>query len=369
MSRRTKRYERRQIKRQKQKEKYKTFDNFNNVCSLESLYKAANKSSKGVRWKASTQRILINILFKIHQLRQDLITGKDVRKGFICFKINERGKIRDIKSVHFTERIVQKALCINVLYPTFTRNLIHENSASQKDKGTLFATNTLTKHLRRYYRKYGNKGYILTIDFKKYFENIEHKPLIDYINETFNDRNLANLTISFIKAFGDKGLGLGSETSQINAIMYPNSIDHYIKSKDKFYGRYMDDSYIISQDKEFLKELLEELRPMYKGLGILLNPKKTQIISLNRGFKFLKTRFILADTGKVVKRPCRSCVTLERRKLKKQIKLYNQGLLTNKDMKQSFDSWVGSMLHRHSRRTVYEMTKLYNKGINERKER
>ena len=359
MSRRQKRYERRKAKREETKRQYEKYDNFENVASLSSLYHAAWKASNGVRWKASTQRFLINLLFRIHETRKKLLAEKDIRKGFICFDINERGKVRHIKSVHFSERIVQKSLCTNVLYPALTKNLIYENSASQKKKGTLFATKIVEKQLRKHYKKYGNAGYILMIDFQNYFKNIEHNPLIELYKKTFKDKKLINLSIAFIKAFGDKGLGLGSETSQINAVAYPNVIDHYIKSFIKSYSRYMDDSPAISNSKEQLKDLLEKIKPKYDELGIKLNIKKTHVAKLKNGFVFLKTRFILTNSGKIIKKPCRNSITRERQKLKKQIKLFNKGLITKEEIKQSYESWAGSMLRRNARKTVYEMNKLY----------
>lgn len=71
MSRRQKRYERRKAKREEAKRQYEKYDNFENVASLSSLYHAAWKASNGVRWKASTQRFLINLLFRIHETRKN----------------------------------------------------------------------------------------------------------------------------------------------------------------------------------------------------------------------------------------------------------------------------------------------------------
>lgn len=359
MSRRKRRYENRQLKRKQKAEAYKQYDDFEKVASLQSLYTSAWKASNGVKWKASTQRYLINILFRIWQTRQDLLKGKDIRKGFICFDINERGKVRHIKSVHFSERVVQKSLCSNVLYPVFTRNLIYENTASQKGKGTDFAQNILINQLRTFIKKYGADGYVLMIDFKSYFENIEHEPLKEMYRKHFKDERLLKLAFSFIDAFGEKGLGLGSETSQINAIVYINEIDHFIKSQFKPYGRYNDDSYIVDNCKQKLKKLFESLQVYYKKYGITINKKKTCIVKLKQGFKFLKTRFSVTDLKKILKKACRCSITQERRKLKKQIKLYFAGELGIAEIKQSFESWVGSMLRRDSRKTVYEMRKIF----------
>ena len=246
--RRERRYLIREVKRLKFLSKY---NNFNILTNFKNLYNSAIKASKGVKWKASVQRYLNSILIRVFNTQQDLFNRKDIRKGFIEFKINERGKTRDIKSVYFSERVVQKNLCKNILYPLFTRSLIYDNSASQKYKGTHFSLSRLQKHLSKYYRKYGNDGYILLIDFSKYFENIDHTILKEYYRKFIFDKDILKYVDLFVDAFGDKGLGLGSETSQLHAILFPNYIDHYIKEvlKIKYYGRYMDDSYILCNDK------------------------------------------------------------------------------------------------------------------------
>lgn len=159
MTRRKKRLERRQAKREKRrKENLAENQNFKNVISVESLYKAAWQAAKGVKWKLSVQKFLFNILVNISKISKQLEELKDPRKGFIKFNICERGKVRHISSVHFDERVVQKSLCTNATIPILTYNLIADNGASQKGKGTHYAINRLSKQLSKYYRQYGNSG-------------------------------------------------------------------------------------------------------------------------------------------------------------------------------------------------------------------
>ena len=363
MSRRSRRFENRQKKRDAKKKELEKFDNIENVASYKSLYEATKKASNGVRFKASVQRGLLTILFRIAKQRKQLLEEKDVRQGFIEFDICERGKVRHIRSVHFAERVIQKSLCNNVLYPVLTNGLIYDNSASQKGKGTLFAQQRLIYHLQEYYKKHGCEGYILNIDFKKYFDSIKHDSVKENLQKHFKDEKLLNLTFSFVDAFGERGLGLGSETSQINAVAHINAIDHYIKEtkRCKYYGRYMDDSYIISPSKEFLQELISDLEQKYVKYGIEVNKKKTQIRKISNGFTFLKTKFYLTKTGRIIKKPCRVSITRERRKLKKQARFFNEGILTIEELEQSYQSWRGSMKYRNARRTVHNMDILYNK--------
>lgn len=363
MIRRSKRLERRKQKRLDKKIKYtKQYDTFEQLAKYEHLYKAALKASNGVSWKASVQRYLINIMFRTLETQNDLYNRKDVRKGFIEFDINERGKTRHIKSVHFSERVVQKSLCSNVLYPLFTRSLIYDNGASQKNKGTHFAIKRLEKHLRNHFKKYGNNGYVLLIDFKSFFENINHNILKNLYRKYISNEGLLKYTDDFVDDFGDKGLGLGSETSQLHAILYPNPIDHYIKEvlRIKGYGRYMDDSYIICNDKNKLKEIYKIIKEKYLEYDIKINEKKTHITDVKHGFTFLKTRFYLTDNGKIIKKPLRKNITYERRKLKKQKKLVAKKLMTSEQIQQSLISWNGHMIHRNTNKTRYYMNKLFS---------
>lgn len=101
--------------------------------------KQQGKPRRALTGKASVQRYNSLLLFNISKTRAELLAGKDIRRGFICFDICERGKLRHIKSVHFSERVVQKSFCTNIIYPTFTRSLIYDNGASQQGKGTQFS--------------------------------------------------------------------------------------------------------------------------------------------------------------------------------------------------------------------------------------
>ncbi len=356
--RRQARRERRKARREAKKPKV-TYDE---VISLSALDKAADRASRGVSWKASVQRYNLNRCINIYRTHKTLAEGGDVRKGFICFHLTERGKNRYIQSVHFSERVVQKALCQQALKPVLTRGLIYDNGASQEDKGTLFAMQRLKVHLLRHYRRYGREGGILLIDFKDYFGNIDHAKLKRIYEKAFEDGRIKTLAFSFIDAF-DRGLGLGSEISQISAIAYPNRIDHYIKEilSIKGYGRFMDDSYLLHHDRKYLEDCLDILREYYREEGIVVNEKKTHILDLKHGMPYLKTRYYLTESGRVTMKPCRDSITRERRKLKKQARLVNEGIMTFEQVRESYNSWKGSMAHRDAHRTVRSMDKLFNK--------
>ena len=90
----------------------------------------------------------------------------------------ERGKKRHIRSVHISERTVQKCLCDYCIVPIYSASFIYDNSASLKHRGMDFALRRMVYHLERHFRKHGLSGGILIYDFKSFFDDAPHAPLL-----------------------------------------------------------------------------------------------------------------------------------------------------------------------------------------------
>ena len=86
--------------------------------------------------------------------------------------------------------------------------------------------------------------------------------------------------------------------------MLPNMIDHYFKEvcRIKAYERYMDDGVAISPDIDDLYLCMDGLKIICEKCGLELNLKKTRVIPLRDYYRWLKTRFIITPTGKVVRK-------------------------------------------------------------------
>lgn len=326
---------------------------------------AGRECCKGVMWKSSTQLFRVNLMCWAYTLNKQLITGTYKSKGFNNFTICERGKLRHIQSVHITERCVQKSLCRNALKPILVPSLIYDNAASLEGKGTDFALRRMKEHLRRHYQKHGRIGGILLMDYSNYFGSIRHDLLLAMLREKIGDDRIFALTKHFIDAFeGGVGLGLGSEVSQICAIYYPNKIDHHIKEKlhIKGYGRYMDDSYIIHEDMEYLKYCLQVVESMAAELGLKLNRRRVQIVQLAGGhFEYLKKRIHVTETGKIVMRPNRKNITKRRRLLRKHRHKLEQGKIQFKIIRGSQQSWKGYVKRLDAYRSVKTMDEYFDK--------
>ena len=200
------RYRRRKAKREAKRKKILEKHTYYEVINRNALSKAAKQAARGVEYKASVQRFMLRRLINIAIINKKLIYHKDVRKGFICFPLMERGKLRKIMSVHFAERVPQKSLNQNALVPVIMRSLIYDNGASQKGKGTGFAIKRLVKHLCKHYKKYGNQGYVLQVDIKNYFGSIDHSIAKQNINNAFDDKGIIWLSELFIDAYYEYNL-------------------------------------------------------------------------------------------------------------------------------------------------------------------
>lgn len=311
---------------------------FGDVFTFGNLYAAYKKCRRGVGWKHSTQAYKENAFINVRIAQRKLLSGAWKSNGFIEFDIFERGKHRHIRSVHITERVVQRCLCDNLLTPVLGPRLIPDNSASQKGKGVDYALRRLETHLHQFYRKFERDGYILIYDFHKFFDSISHDAIVKILERYIADERLKHLILHLVGMFGSVGLGLGSQISQNLALAVPNRLDHRIKERMhcRFYGRYMDDGYIIHHDKEHLLVCLDVIRREAAAFGVEMNETKTQIIPLRRGFSWLKQKFSLTETGGVVRRISRKNVTRQRRKLKKLA-----GKVPPEDLRTSFVSWCG----------------------------
>lgn len=331
------------------------------IADMDALYDAAMKSRRGVSWKASVHGYCLHVLGNVYKARQDLLNGEDIRRGFHEFDLIERGKLRHISSVHFSERVVHKSLSQNALVPAIMPTLTAGNSANMKGRGVDYAIARLKNQLARHYRRHGTDGYVLLVDFSDYFARIDHDAAKRLVMKALDDERLVALTNSLIDACGDVGLGLGSEPNQILAVALPNPIDHWAEEMAglEATGRYMDDSYYIDMSKDKLKLVLACIEILCDDLGITINKKKTRIVKLSRGFRFLKKRFYYGPTGKVVVRPSREAITRERRKLKAMLRMLDRGEITLRQINQSYQSWRGGMLRLDAHETVLSMDRLY----------
>lgn len=205
-------------------------------------------------------------------------------------------------------------------------------------------------------------------DILKLIEHLVDSFSIDVSNYNMEESDLLD-TLVYAKSntlktgekYINKSLGIGSQISQISGIYYVHKMDNYCKIVKgmKYYGRYMDDTYIISNSKEELKQLLEDIIKICDKLGIFINRKKTQIFRLDKGFTFLKIRYRLTETGHLVRIPVKSGFVRERRKLKSFKKMLDDGKMTYREIEEQYKSWKGNIKRYDCHKALMNMDKLF----------
>lgn len=373
------------------------------LWDMNNLYEAYKKSMKGSSWKASSQEFEQDVIGNLAKIAESLKDHTYTTDPTVEFILNERGKTRYIHGNTVKDRIVRHNLCDNVINPAIEKYLIYNNGASQKGKGISFSRKLFEEHLHNFYLKYGdNKGYVLFIDFSKFYDNIPHsktkemfKELLDEESkqlfadtiDTFNiditqypDINPEDRfdTIAFHQLkptdgaelptrYLNKGIDIGDQISQSIGIFYPYKIDNYatIVQGHKWYGRYMDDIYIIHRDKEYLEETLQGIRQIAEEYGLFVNDKKTRFYKLSETYKYLQVKYFLTDKGKVVKRINPQSVIRERKRLKAYKRLLDKGILTLNNIQQIYKSWICQYCKIMSKQQISNIQSLYETLFND----
>lgn len=358
------RYQRRKAKRlEKRMERARKHSNLNDIFSESALYESYKFCKNGTDWKAIVQRYGVFISTNLPDLIVECYSGSFTPRGFHCFDIKERGKLRHIKSITIEERVVQKSFVKNCITPVLRPYLIYDNGATLKGRGPHHQIKRVVKHLQDHYKKYGLKGWIYTFDFHDYFGSIPLHALVEAERSKLVFDHVMKYVETFIYAFGEIGLGLGSEISQISAVYYPNPIDHYVKDQMRVHGydRYMDDGIIMHHSKKYLMKVIQGVKQIATKLGLSFSEKKCRLMKISKQFTFLKTRFRLTETGKVVKRVVNKTITRERRRLKKFRHLMDIGKMTFDQILNAYKSWKGSIKRRGMCYTsIMSLDKLFN---------
>lgn len=343
---------------------------YEKVCDFGNLYKAYRKSRLGKRSKDSVAKFEANLLEAIGFL-SELLTQKQYKLSpYHSFQVFEPKK-RLVMANAFRDKVVQHSLCDNVIEPAFIRSFILDNYAVQVGKGTHFGLDRLKEFMRSYFfsRKAKNDmerkaaglpplptergdyadGWVLKCDISKYFYSIPHDKLKEMVRRYFTDSDLLWLIDMIIDSTEGIGIPIGNQTSQWFAIAYLNGLDHFIKERlgIHYYGRYMDDFFLIHESKEYLQKCRKQIEDYVGDLGLKLN-NKTNVFPLRNGIDFLGFHSYLTETGKVIRKVRRVSKKRAKRKMKAHSKGVERGEITLEHAEQSYQAWRNHAMHGNS---------------------
>jgi len=331
------------------------------VIGYDALYESMIRCKNGVLWKDSVARFFHHAPLEILKLSNELKTGTYQQRLARKFEIVSP-KRREVIAAAFRDRVFQRSLNDNIVYPKIIRHFVYDNSACQAGKGTSFAQKRLHCFLQRFYRKNGLNGYVLQCDILGYYPNIQHGVAEAEILKYFSPEIQKLIKIGLAcQGEGETGYFPGSQLVQIVGMATLNSLDHYIKERlrIKYYMRYMDDFLLIHEDGEYLVECCRQIAAELAKIGLKLHPKKTRIFPLTERIKFLGFYHFLTPTGKVVMLVDPQNVKQQRRRLKRLVRKAQRGGITREKVDQCYESWRAHAKQGNSYRLLKRMDAYY----------
>lgn len=261
----------------------KRFNNlYQEIISIDNLNLADKKARRG---KLRQRSVLdhdknreAHILFLHNQLKDNSYRTSN----YTTFKIKEPKERLIYRLPYFPDRILHHGI-MNVLAPIFISTFTADTYSCIKGRGIHSASNKLKIALQ----KSGTK-YCLKIDIKKFYPSINHDVLKILIRRKFKDNKLLGLLDEIIDS--SEGLPIGNYLSQFLANFYLTYFDHWIKENKnvKYYFRYADDMIFLSDSKEFLHQLLLDIKTyLHKNLKLTVKENYQVFLVESRGIDIL----------------------------------------------------------------------------------
>lgn len=233
-------------------------------------------------------------------------------------------KYREVFAADFRDRIVHH-LVVNELMPYFEKYFIAESFSCMIGRGTLHGIETMAKYMDECSQHYTIPTYVLKMDVQAFFMSIDkellrsmlddfivrvypnnrkkeclrwlcemivmHHPERNCIRQSTDEEwNMLGEGKSLFNVKDGKGLAIGNLTSQMFANFYMTLLDYYIKYTlgFKYYGRYVDDFMLYSNDKEKLKQVIPLIKKFCnEKLLINVHPDKIYLQEITHGVKFI----------------------------------------------------------------------------------
>lgn len=247
---------------------------------------------------------------------------------FIIYEPKERLIFR---LPYYPDRITHHAI-MNIMEPIWTKIFIDQTYSSIRNRGIHKVEYDLFKILKK--DPEGTK-YCLKIDIKKFYPSITHDILYEILQKKIKDQKLLQLLKEII--YSAQGVPIGNYLSQFFANLYLTYFDHWIKEelKCKYYFRYADDIVILSDDKDYLRNVLVSIKLHLSQVLNLELKSNYQIFPVESrgidfvGYKFYHTHVLLRKSIKV--------------RLFRLINLYKQNKIDKEELEKRMRSYFGWM--------------------------
>lgn len=336
-----------------------------NNTEFEDLYESHLKAQRGVIWKGSVARFSLHSAEEVNKLVQELEAGKYKPKAPVQFTIT-KPKRREILAISYRDRVYQRWINDELLYPVMTKSFVAENGACQIGKGTTYCMEIMKRNLRRFYIQHGLNGYILQIDVEHYYPNMRHDKVKEMFRAKMDDKTYRMVAeILDWQYEGEIGYNPGSQMVQIAGISFLNGIDHYIKEKlrIKNYVRVMDDMVLMCESREYLEACFNGIKEELARIGLNCHPKKTKIVRISDGITFLGFRWRMTESGKVILTPKTETIKDFYRTTEKLMRMYADGKRTRQCVERSVECRLAHIALGNTWKLRKRLAKWYNERM------
>ena len=360
---------------------------YHKICDVDNIMKYEHIVSVNTSNKRKVEKFQQHYVENIYKIRDILMSKNYIPGEYNIFFIHEP-KLRLIMSNNIQDKIINHLVAYYLLVEVFDKTFIDTTIATRIGKGTHLGLKITKKYINDMKRKYDDNFYYLKFDIKKYFYNIEHNNVKNMIRKKIKDKDAIkiidniidstdadyiNKKIELLKSneireieksnlsfkeknkridevnkipLCEKGKSapIGSMCSQIIAVMYLDKMNHYIKEKLKIskYIIYMDDGFLFSHDKNYLKYCREAIIYFLKEYKLNVNIKKIRIDSIKNGVDFLGFKFYIIN-NKVIMKVRNNTKKRFKKKIRKANQLYENNIIDYKEYKMILDSYLGHL--------------------------
>ena len=356
---------------------------YSKAISFSELYKAFKECIRGISWKDSVKDFVADSVCNIYKLSEQLKNNTYRISPYVVFKLNTPKKDRLIYSTSLRDRIVQRSLCNNGLYELLSKSLIYDNGACLKEKGTQHTERRFEKFILDAYHSYNGECWSLKLDIHNYFGSIPHDKLKNICYRKVKDYGFRKHIKMVIDSFPDiigrckediqndkfgvRGVGLGSQLSQLFALLYLDQLDHFIKEKlhVKWYIRYMDDVIMICGNKDVLLENYKIIQhKITNEFGLQLNENKMQIRKLTDRLTFMGVIYRFKN-GKLLSRLNSKTIKREIHRLKKLCELLKCNEISIEDLMQHCNIWTSCSAHKANKKQIQKISNMLHYYVKE----
>lgn len=225
----------------------------------------------------------------LERLHQMLIDQTFTTSAYRIKQVYEPKKRTIYVLPYFPDRIVHHAV-MQIIQPIWDRVFIYDVYSAIPGRGIHKAIHRLDDFLE----DERNTRYCLQFDIKKFYPSVWHDILLELVQRKIKCKKTLWLLEDIIRSPGGKtNIPIGNYLSQYFANIYLNWFDHWLKEEKHvmYYIRYGDDGIVLDYSKQFLHELLAEIRQyLHDNLRLELNAR-TRIYPVDRqGIDFLGYR-------------------------------------------------------------------------------